>query len=94
MELAIAKARSEDAHNRDVLLAWHVGLFSRLKDLGNPSKWFIGDRQEKAQPQTTEQHVTMAKMIAEMGGKFTTRAQREAAAAERAAAKEAKKRTH
>lgn len=77
--MAIAKARTDDAYNRDVLLAWHVGLFSRLKDLGNPAKWFTGDREEKTQPQTTAQHVTLAKILAEMGGKFTTRAQREAA---------------
>lgn len=60
------------------MLAWHVGLFSRLKELGSASRYFIGDKAEQAQPQTTAHHVAMAKILGEMGGTFTTRAQREA----------------
>ena len=73
----------EDAHDRDVLLAWHVGLFTRVEKLGDPSRWFTKASQDKQTPQSPEQQLTLVKILAEMGGKFTTRAQREAAKAAR-----------
>lgn len=78
------KLAADDAHDRNVLLAWHVGLFTRLKSLGDPTKWFSSTHRASQEPQSTQQQLTLVKILAEMGGKFTTRAQREAAKAAKA----------
>lgn len=80
-ELAIAKLKAEDAYDRDILLAWRVAFFSRLKTLGDPMKWLSNAGKETSAPQPLHQQKAVLLLLAEMGGKFTTRADREAAQA-------------
>lgn len=75
----------EDAHDRDVLLAWHIEMFARVKKLGDPRKWFAQNIAGAAGPQTVGQQKVIAGLLGDLGLRVTTRAQREAEAAKKAA---------
>lgn len=82
-EFGIAKAQAEDRHDQSVMLAWRVAFFSRLKTLGDPTQWLSKSSQATAPPQSPQEQLTVVRMLAEMGGRLTTRAEREAEKAQK-----------